>query len=294
MAGPTPLRTRLARHRRRYVILGVIVAIHLAALAAYAIQTRQSSYLALVLDAREQWSEGHLDLAAASYRQFAADYPSFSWPTILFRDYPSRARAWYSLGRVESERGNVDAALAAYTEAMREEAGLGQREYRNLLFEQARYRELAAFAQARIAAGPDELSAYFDLGAAEIGASDWAAAQRTYAAALGHVPAWLARHTRHGPGPGLGPEEADLRDLSAVTALLAGDRGDAERRCAALSRRQGPGEHYDQLCRAYLVAAAGDRDAARAALRGYSPGGPEHERLAALLAVPPGPASPPR
>ena len=268
---------------RRHLILAALVAVHLVALWLYGVQERQAQYLGEVLDARTQWSEGHLDEAARLYRRFATDYPDFSFPLLLFRNYPTRARAWYSLGRIEADRGGIDAALAAYAQAMREEPGLGQREYRNLLLTEHRYAELADFAHARLATHPDDLAGWWDLGAAGLGLGDAGAAADAYAEALRHLPAWLDRHTRHGAGTGLSVEEGDLRGLLSVAALKAGRRDVALANCAQLGTREQRDEHYDQLCRAYLALADGDPGLAARTIRGYQPGAPEHELLLAQL-----------
>lgn len=285
---------RRARHRRRW-ILAALVAIHLIALWLYLLKQTQAEYLARVLDAREQWSAGHLDEAASLYRDFAEHYPAFSRPFLLFDGYPSRARAWYALGRIETERSNVDAALTAYRAAMSEEPGLGQREFRNLLLATGRLDELAADATARLARDELDLSANWDLGAARLAQGRPAEAEASYAAALWNLPAWLARHTRYRPGPGLTAEEADLHDLRSVAALLAGHADLARTECAALSSRQRPEDHYDRLCVAYLAVDEGDMEAAKRALRGFTPSGPEHAALenqlrARLDAIAPTPA----
>ena len=268
---------------RRRVLIGVLVVSHLVAMWLYTVYERQSQYLALALDAREQWGNGHIDVAADQYRRFATDYPSVSRPLILVRSFPSRARAWYSLGRVEQQRGNTDAALAAYTEAMHAEAGLGQREYRNLLLEQGRYDDLESSADSRLAASADDIAAWWDLGAAELALGDAQAARRAYEGALAHLPNWLDQHTRAGSGHGLSPEEADLRGLLSVAALLSGDIAAAEASCDNIERRQRPENHYQRLCRAYLLDHAGDHAGARALIEAYQPPAPEHERLAARL-----------
>ena len=256
---------------------------HLVALWIYVIHERQSQYLALVLDAREQWRDGHLDAAADRYRRYVTDYPDFSWPVVLFHNYPTRSRAWYALGRVEESRGSVEAALAAYAEAMREEPGLGQHEFRNLLLEQGRHAQLRASATARLALDSEDLAAWRDLGAAELAAGRAPAAAEAYAHALDQLPLWLARHTHEVAGKGLTIEEAGLRELLSVAELTAGQADRAQRECDEIRARERPQDHREQLCRAYLAAAAGDAAGARAALKGYLPPAPEHERLVRAL-----------
>lgn len=273
-----------ARARRRRLILAALIGAHVVALWLYAVRERQADYLGRVLDAREQWSQGNLALAADLYRGYATDYPEFAWPVVLFRNYPTRPRAWYSLGRIEADRGNVDAALAAFRSSMAGEPGLGQREYRNLLLEQGRYRELVEDAHRRLAADPDDLSGWWDEGAAQLGLGDARAASLAYAEALAHLPRWLERHTRAGAGGGLTVEEAELAGLLSVAALEAGNAPLAAARCSDLARRERRDEHYDQLCAAYLAAGAGDSARARALLGGYRPPAPEHARLAEQLA----------
>jgi tetratricopeptide (TPR) repeat protein len=263
---------------RRY-ILGALIAVHLVALWLYAVQVRQSRYLARVLDARTQWSDGHLDTAAELYRSFATDYPTFSFPTLLFRNYPSRARAWYALGRVQTERGQIDAALAAYGESMREEHGLGQREYRNLLLEHGRYAQLAEVAHARLADDRADLSGWWDLAAADLGLDDANGATEAYREALAQLPRWQARHARASAGTGLSVEEGDLRGLLAVAALKAGERDTALANCSELGAREHRDEHYDQLCRGYLALADGDAALAARIVKGYQPPAWEHQRL---------------
>ena len=272
---------RAAPYRR--VLVGLLIVGHLVAMWLYTVYERQSQYLAIAVDAREQWGNGHVDAAAALYRRYATDYAAVSRPLILVRSFPSRARAWYSLGRVEQQRGNTDAALAAYLQAMRDEAGLGQREYRNLLLEKGRYGELKESATARLAATQDDIAAWWDLGAAEFALGDAAAARHAYAGALAHLPHWLDLHTRAGSGHGLSPEEADLRGLLSVAALKAGDAAAAEASCADIEHRQRPENRYNVLCRAYLLDRGGEHVGARALIATYQPPAPEHERLAAEL-----------
>ena len=277
-----------ARRRWRRIVLALLALVHLAALAVYLLKQTQASYLARVLDAREQWRDGNLEAAAALYRDFAENYPHFSWPVVLFDDYPSRSRAWYALGRIEAERNRVDEALAAFRQAMTEEPGLGQREFRNLLLESHRPAVLAADATARLDRDRTDLAAWFDLGAARLAENDPAAAEVAYAAALTQLPGWLRVHTRYGATPGLTAEEGDLRGLRAVAALRAGNAALASAECTALAHRERPDERYDQLCAAYLLAAAGDRPAAIRRLAGFVPSAPEHAALAGAITGPPG------
>jgi tetratricopeptide (TPR) repeat protein len=267
-------------------VLAVLVLVHLAALALYLLKQTQAGYLARVLDAREQWRDGNLETAAALYRDYAENFPRFSWPVVLFDDFPSRGRAWYALGRIEAERDRVDEALAAFRNAMAEEPGLGQREFRNLLLESARPGELAKDATTRLARDAADLAAWFDLGAARLAQNEPGAAEAAYAAALVHLPRWLRLHTRGGGAPGLTAEEGDLRGLRAVAALRAGNADLARAECASLARRERPEERYDQLCAAYLLAADGDLKAARERLNGYVPSGAEHAALAKAITGP--------
>ncbi len=266
----------------------MLVLVHLTALAVYLLKQTQASYLARVLDARQQWQEGNLEAAAALYRDYAENYRRFTWPVVLFDDYPSRARAWYALGRIEAERHRIDAALGAFREAMVEEPGLGQREFRNLLLDSRRPADLANDAETRLSRDAADLAAWFDLGAARLAQSDPAAAERAYTSALAHLPAWLRARTRYGATPGLTAEEGDLRGLRAVAAVLAGNVALAGTECAALAGRERAGEQYDQLCAAYLLAAAGDPEAARRRLAGYVPSAPEHAALAGAITGPGG------
>ena len=287
----TPGRRRLAR-----VVLGVLIAAHLAAFAGYSLLQRQARHLQLYLDAREQWRAGKLELAAREYREFVAGYAAASAPFVLHQGFPTAASGWFALGRVAAERGETAAALAAWRESMRLEPGLGRHEYRDLLLETGHGAELADFSAAELAREPGSPVAAWDLGAARLATGQPAAAAAAYGHALAVLPAWLAQHDPAWRGT-LSGTEADLTNLLSVARLAAGDRAGAAAACASVAARQGPGLALDRLCRAFLLAAQGDGDGSRAALSGYRPPAPEHaalvEGLRARLGLPPEPAPTP-
>ena len=266
--------------RRRFAILllAVLLVIHLCAFGLYWARDRQSRLLGLYLDARDQWREGHLDTAAAEYTAFLAERPSAAWPVVLFRNFPSAASGWFVLGRVEAERGRVDAALTAFSRAMQLEPGRGRREYRDLLLLSGRPAALAAFARLELARDPSSVPAARDLGAALLALGQPAEAAQAYEQALAGLPALLARIDPASPG-GLSSEEADLRSLLSVAARRAGDRARADVQCAEIGRRQATAARLDRLCLAFARADAGDAAGSRAALAGYLPPAPEHEAL---------------
>lgn len=274
----------LARRRLALVVLCALVLVHLAAFGLYTQRDRQSQLLTLYLDARDQWKAGHLELAAREYGEFLAARDRAAWPLVLLRAFPDAASGWFALGRVETERGRVDAALVAFERAMALEPGRGRREYRELLLESGRGAALAAFARRELAADPASALAAKDLGAALLATGDPAGAARAYEAALRAVPAFLARHDPAFQG-GLSSQEADLLNLLSVAVRLAGDRERADAVCEGLTRRQPRAGHLDRLCRAYLCADRGDAAGARDQLAGYQPPAPEHEALARALAA---------
>jgi tetratricopeptide (TPR) repeat protein len=282
-----PGRRRLAR-----ILLATLIGVHLVAFAGYSLLQRQARHLQLFLDAREQWRAGHLDVAAAEYRTFVTDYAAASSPLVLHHGFPSQASGWFALGRVEAERGHASEALAAWSESMRLEAGLGRREYRDLLLETGRGAALVAFAEAERAREPASAVAARDLGAARLAIGEPAAAAQAYERALELLPALLARRDPAWHGS-LSDQEADLTNLLAVARLEAGDRPGAEVACDSLNAREPAGVHLERLCRAFLLADRGNRDASLEQLKGYLPPAPEHEalvaQLRARLGVPPEP-----
>ncbi len=266
------------------LVLGALALIHLAAFALYTQRQRQSQLMALYLDARDQWKAGHLELAAREYGEFLAARGRAAWPLVLLRAFPDAASGWFALGRVEAERGRVDAALAAFEQAMALEPGRGRREYRDLLLDSGRGATLAAVARRELAQDPASAPAAKDLGAALLATGDAAGAARAYEAALRALPAFLARHDPAFQG-GLSAQEADLLNLLSVAVRLAGDRERADAICDGLTRRQPRAARLDRLCRAYLRADRGEAQGARDELAGYQPPAPEHEALAAALAA---------
>jgi len=275
-----PPRRRIAR-----VVLAVLVVVHLAAFGAYVLRQRQSQLLALYLDARDQWREGHLDVAAGEYAAFVAARPTVAWPVVLFRNFPDAATGWFVLGRVETERGRVDAALAAFRHAMDLAPGRGRREYRDLLLRSGRGAELVRFAADETRTEPDSPVGPKDLGAGLLATGQPAAAAAAYEHALALLPAWR-RRTDPGAPAGLSPEEADLLNLLSVAQRRAGRADGADATCARIAAAARGGARLDRLCSAYRAAAAGDRAAVAAALAGYAPPAPEHEALVRAL-VPP-------
>jgi tetratricopeptide (TPR) repeat protein len=275
-------------------VLAVLVALHLAAFWLYSLRETQTHHLQQYLGARELWREGKLDAAAREYRSFLAAYPSATRPFKLRKNYPSEPMGWFSLGRIEGERGDVDAALAAYREAMKRQPGLGRREYRDLLLESGRPAALAEFAGRELAADPASAVAWWDAGAARLALGDPAGAAEAYRSALLYLPDLLERlHVPHPPGALTG-EEADLLNLLSVAHLLAGERDAAEANCNAIAHRAPPGAALDRLCRAYLLGLAGDRDGAAWQLSGVQAPGPEHEALVQSLRARLGLPAPPR
>lgn len=273
----TPARQRFAR-----ILLAALIVLHLGAFWLYALRELQSDHLQLFLGARERWREGKLDEAARDYRTFVDRYADATSPFVLRRNYPTEASAWFALGRIESDRGRVDAALDAYGHAMRLEPGRGRREYRDLLLEAGRARDLAAFAERELARDRRSAIAWWDLGAARLALGDPAGATAAYREALEHLPTLLARLGVR-PGGELSGEEADLINLLSVAHLEAGERDAAQANCDALANRQPRGATLDRLCRAYLLGDRGDVAGAAEQLRGYQPSAPEHEALVRRL-----------
>jgi len=272
------------RHLARW-ILATLVLVHLAALSVYHLRERQSQLLGMYVDARDQWRDGHLDVAAREYATFLAERPSATWPFALYKNFPDEASAWFVLGRVETDRGRVDAALAAFEQAMRLDANRGRREYRDLLLRSGRGAALIAFANAEARADPASPVAAKNLGAGLLATDQPAAAVAAYEHALQLLPAWRARVDRAAPA-GLSSEEADILNLLSVAARLAGDAARADAACARAGSRQAGALRLDRLCAAYRENAAGDRAAAVHTLAAYAPPAPEHEALAAAIAPP--------
>ena len=265
------------------LVLGVLALVHLAAFFLYTRRERQSQLLTQYLDARDQWKAGHLDAAAREYREVLAGRAAAAWPLVLVRGFPDAASGWFVLGRVESERGDTDAALGAFEHAMAIDASRGRREYRDLLLDSGRGAALAAFARAELARDPASALAAKDLGAALLATGEPRAAADAYQLALALLPAYLVRHDPAAAAAGLSSQEADLLNLLSVATRLAGDRARADALCDALARRQPRGTRLDRLCRASARADGGDLAGARQELAGYQPPAPEHEALAAAL-----------
>jgi tetratricopeptide (TPR) repeat protein len=263
-------------------VLAVLVAIHSLAFAAYTVHQRQARHLQLYLDAREQWRAGQLAVAAAEYRAFVAGHAAASWPLVLHQGFPAVAAGWFALGRVAAELGDVDDALDAWRRSMALEAGLGRREYRDLLLESGRGGELARFAGDELKRDPASILAAADLGAALLATDQPAGAAAAYERALAGLPAWLARHDPAWRS-GLSSVEADLLSLLSVARLAAGDRVRAAAACDSIAAQQHVGVSLDRLCRAFLLADADDRAGSLAALHGYVARRPEHEALVAEL-----------
>ena len=276
MARP-PSRRRIARY-----VLGALVFVHVAGYAIYEVYTHQLAERQLALEARDEWSAGHLEAAAAGYRRYIADYRAVTRPVVMVRALPSAATAWFSLGRVEAERHRTDAALAAFAAATRLEPGLGRREYRDLLFESGRYAELEAFARHALEAEPHSLAAIFDLGAALYAEGSAASAALAYERGLSYVAEYLAAHDPGFHGSVSVPE-AELLNLASIAHLAAGDHERAAAACEGLTARLTKTAHLDRLCRAFLEADAGHDAASRELLASYIPLRPEEETLVAAL-----------
>lgn len=276
---------RSASHRRiaRYV-LGALVFVHVAGFVFYELYTRQLNERQLALDARDEWSAGHLDTAAAEYRRFIAEYAAVTRPFVMVKGLQNEASAWFALGRVEADRHRIDAALAAFAEAMRREPSLGRREYRDLLFETGRYAELEAHARRALEREPHSLAAIFDLGAALSGQGRAASAALAYERGLSYVAEFLAAQDPGFRGRVSVPE-AELLNLASVAHLAAGDHERAAAACDGLTARLSPTMHLDRLCRAFLEADAGRLEASREILKSYVPARPEEEALVATLSA---------
>ncbi len=282
------MRLRPYRRQIALAVLGLLAVLHLAAFGLYTRRERQSALLTEYLDARDQWKAGHLELAAHEYAGFLAARAAAAWPLVLVRSFPDAASGWFALGRVESERGRTDAALAAFEQAMALDPSRGRREYRDLLLESGRGDALAAFARRELEHDPASAPAAKDLGAAELARGDPRAAVAAYTRALALLPGFLARHDP-AVARGLSAQEADLVNLLSVAVRLSGERTRADALCEDLGRRQSRTVRLDRLCRAYARADAGDAAGAREALAGYQPPAPEHEALAEALAARLGP-----
>ena len=276
------VRSAPGRRRAARIVLAALVAVHLVALWLFALHASQTNHIQLYLGAREAWRSGDLVTAARDYGEFATAYADETWPLRLRQNYPSEASAWFALGRIEAERGRLDAALAALRRAMELEPGRGRREYRDLLLENGRPAELAALARAELARDPAATIAWWDLGAAELALGRATQAVAAYDRALRHLPTLLAQ-LGTAPPDELSGEQADLVNLRSVARLKAGDAAGAVADCEWLGDRQPPGADLDRLCGAFLLHAAGRPDAALERLQGYQPIGPEHDALVAEL-----------
>lgn len=265
-------RRRLAR-----LILALLVGLHLLALAAYEIQDRQHALTTAFLAARDDWRDGRLDAAAAAYAAFLTARPGIAWPLVLVAQFPSAADGWYLLGRVESDRHRTAAALAAYDHSVAL-GGRGRRERRDLLLLSAHADVLLQQAEQATARDPADPQNAKDRGAALLALGLPARAAEAYRDALRLLPAWRRRTDRAAQG-GLSGEEADLLNLLAAAELRAGDIDRAQAHCTEVERRQSRRTPLDRLCRALLLAQAGENAAARALLVGYLPPAPEHEQL---------------
>jgi len=282
MSGALAHQRPAARRRLARLILAALVLVHLGALFAYTLYQWQARAVALYLDARAQWRDGHLDVAASEFTAFLAERPRVTFPVVLYKSFPTAADAAFALGRVEAERGRVEAALAAFRNSMRLQAGHGRREYRDLLLESGRGAELATFAREELAANPHSVNAARDLGAALLATGDPRGAAAAFDTALAALPPWLAEHDPGYRG-GLSGEEALLLNLRSVAERLAGDGARADATCEALAAKMPARVQLDRLCRAYVLEAAGDRSGSRAALAGYLPPNPEEEALVKAL-----------
>lgn len=268
---------RRSRHRFALQVLVVLVAVHALAVGAYVTQARQQAFLVRALEARDQWKAGQLATAATLYRALLRDRATVAWPFVLIRQYPDTADLWYLLGRVESDRSNVDAALQAYAQSL-QVGGRGARETRELLLSHGRLAELIAFATAQLAQDPRSPQPYKDRAAGELEMGRADLAMIDYRAALERLPAWRQR-TDPAAKAGLSGEEADLLNLYAAAALAAQASSEAQKACADITQRQGPRAQLDRLCRALLARADGRGEEARRVLRGYLPPASEHEWL---------------
>ena len=271
----------------RYVLAGLVF-VHLSAYLVYEIYTRQLNHRQLALEARDQWRDGHLDVAASHYRRYVEDYARVTWPAVIVRALPSEGSAWFALGRVDAERRRWDAALADFRESQRLEPDLGRREYRDVLYAAARFAELEAHARQALARDPRSLAAIFDLGAALAAEGRHAAAALAYERGLAYVPDYLAR-TDPGFRGRVSVPEAELLNLAAVEHLAAGDRERATAACEGLSARLAANAHLDRLCRAFIEADAGRLEASRELLNSYIPTRPEEEALVEQLGATLGP-----
>ncbi len=274
------------RHPRRHLtrwILAALVLVHLVALGAYTLHERQAHLVTLYLDARDQWRDGHLDAAAAEYTAFLARRAATAWPVVLYRHFPDEATGWYLLARVETDRHDVDAAVAAFERAMALEPMRGRRDYRDLLLRSGRSTALVAFAREEARIDPTSPVAAKDLGAALLASGQPALAIDAYQRALALLPGWRARFDPAAPA-GLSAEEADILNLLSVAARLAGDTARADAACSRAGATPPGATRLDRLCQAYREEAGGNHDAAVRTLGGYAPPAPEHEALVAAIA----------
>ena len=270
--------TGRARRRSARLVLGALIVVHVAALALYLLHGAQSRQLHLFLAAREEWRSGELAAAARDFQRFVAGYRAATTPFVLLRDLPGEASGWFALGRVEVERGNVDAALAAFESSMRLEPGRGRREYRDLLLESGRGAALVRFASAELGRDAGSAVAWWDLGAGLLTTGEPLRAAAAYRNALARLPALLAAHGAR-DSAALSPEEADLRNLESAAWYLAGNAPEGAAACQRLQQRQAAGVRLDRLCAAFGCAQAGDAAGVAAELRDYHAPGPEHEAL---------------
>ena len=163
------------RRRTALAILTALVIVHVAAVSLYTAQSRQQALVVQFLEARDAWKAGHLEEAAARYHEVLAQRDTLGRPFVLVAHYPSLADAWYLLGRVESDRARVDAALVAYHESLKA-GGRGAREYRELLLGQHRLQQLKDWATSEIARAPSAPQPYKDRAAALLELGDPAGA----------------------------------------------------------------------------------------------------------------------
>jgi tetratricopeptide (TPR) repeat protein len=273
------------RRRTALAILIALFFVHVAAVGLYTAQAHQQALVVQFLEARDAWKAGHLDEAAARYREVLVTRDRIAWPFVLVAHYPNAADASYLLGRVETDRGQVDAALTAFAASLRL-GGRGARETRELLLTHRRLRELKDWATSEIQRSPSAPQPYKDRAAASLELGDAPGALADYSAAIDRLPAW--RRQRDPAAPmGMSAEEADLLNLTAAAWLAAGDRAAAARACQSVSARQGPRAQLDRLCKALLAQHDGRLDEARKLLGGYLPPAAEHEWLTRELITTP-------
>ena len=263
-------------------MLAGLVFVHLSGYLFYEDYTRPLNHRQLALEARDQWRDGHLEVAAAEYRRYVEDYARVTWPVVIVRALPSEASGWFALGRVDTDRRRWDEALADFTESMRRDPDLGRREYRDVLYAAGRFAELEAHAHRLLATDPRSLSAIFDLGAALAAQGQHAKAALAYERGLSYIADYLRRTDPSFHGRVSVPE-AELLNLASVEHLAAGDRDRAAAACEGLTARLTANVHLDRLCRAFLEADAGRAATSRQLLDSYIPARPEEEALAERL-----------